>query len=100
MQKSVLDFIEKYSLRTDAQTRYIDLVSEVGELGKEFLLCTNYGKNQAVLNEKIADEIGDCIFSLMALCCELEVDFEMALQNALAKYEKRFNSKGSVGSDE
>ena len=97
MQKSVLDFIEKYQLQTNAQSRYIDLVSEVGELGKEILICTKYGKKELITNNKMSDELGDCLFSLLALSCELDIDAKEALQNSLSKYEHRFNINENIG---
>ena len=98
MQQFVRDFINKYNLRTNQQTRYIDLVSEVGELGKEILDATNYGKQEYSQTPETKGELGDCLFSLLALCVEMNVDAKDALQQALAKYEARFAKKGHVGS--
>jgi len=98
MQESVKEFIEKYRLRTDGQTRYIDLVSEIGELGKEIIKSTDYGKNEFAQNSHITSEIGDCMFSLLSLCCELNIDAEEALRDSLSKYEQRFMEKGEIGS--
>jgi len=100
MQKSVEDFIQKYKLQTNETTRYMDLVSEIGELGKEILKSTNYGKNDFTNNMSIADEIGDCVFSLLALCSELNIDAHEALNTSLAKYESRFSKTHDIGSSE
>jgi len=98
MQQSVQDFIKTYQLHADAQSRYIDLVSEVGELGKEIIKSTEYGKKPYSPTPSATDELGDCLFSLFALCCEMDVDAQAALRQALAKYERRFAQKGDVGS--
>lgn len=98
MQQSVKEFIAAYQLHTDAETRYIDLVSEVGELGKEIITSTEYGKKPYAPAPSATDELGDCLFSLLALCCEMDVDAQLALGQALAKYERRFAQKGHVGS--
>ena len=98
MQKSVHAFITKHNLRTTPQTRYIDLVSEVGELGKEILTATGYGKTEFTLTAHTESEIGDCLFSLLALCTEMNIDAEAALQKALKKYEARFTQKGHISS--
>ena len=98
MQKSVKDFIKKYNLQTNEQIRYMDLVSEVGELGKEILTGTNYGKKEYEHTHNASSELGDCLFSLLALCCQMNVDAEQALGQALAKYEARFAQKGSINS--
>ena len=98
MQQIVSNFIQKYNLQTDEQTRYIDLVSEIGELGKEILSSTDYDKKAYTQTAGATEELGDCIFSLFALCCEMNVDAEEVLQNAIAKYEARFRQKGDIGS--
>ena len=98
MQKDVKEFLDKYNLHTSAEVRFVDLVSEVGELGKELLTGTDYGKNEHVQTPGASGELGDCLFSLLALCCEMDVDAEAALGRALAKYAARFAAKGSIGS--
>jgi len=98
MQKLVNDFIQKYNLQTDEHTRYIDLVSEVGELGKELIKSTDYGKKAYAQTDDANGELGDCLFSLLALCCSMGIDAEEALEMALGKYERRFAENGNVGS--
>jgi len=98
MQQSINNFINKYNLHTNPETRYIDLVSEVGELGKEILTATSYGKNEFSTTTNAEAELGDCLFSIFALCTEMNINAEDALQKALAKYEARFAQKGHIGS--
>ena|GEM_PF-217365 len=100
MQPHVQAFINKHNLQTTPQARYIDLVSEVGELGKEILSSTDYGKQPFAQTSKHADEIGDCLFSLLALCSTMGINAKDALHGALAKYAKRFQQKGSIGSND
>lgn len=78
----------------------MDLVSEVGELGKEIIKGCNYGKQEYTNTPNIESELGDCLFSLLALCHEMGIDADNALNTALTKYKKRFNSKGEIGSGE
>jgi len=96
MQKMVSDFMFKYKLQNNGEIRYIDLVSEVGELGKEIIQGSNYGKNCYAKTKRTQDEIGDCLFSLFALCCSLDINAEEALKNSMLKYEKRFEEKGDI----
>ena len=98
MQRMVDCFVGKYRLGADVQTRYIDLVSEVGELGKEIIRATDYGRKGYSQNAGAVEEVGDCLFSLIALCSEMGVSAEEALCRAIQKYEARFELKGSVGS--
>lgn len=98
MQKSVADFINKYQLHTTNSIRYIDLVTEIGELGKEIIKSSEYGKKNIEKTPQIADELGDCLFSLLALCHEMDIDAQSILQKSLSKYESRFAQKGDIGS--
>ena len=96
----VSNFIIKHQLQADASIRYMDLVSEVGELGKEIIKSTNYGKKDFSMTAQMADELGDCLFSLFALCHELNIDAQEALNHSLFKYEQRFAYKGDISSDQ
>ena len=98
MQKKVKSFIEQYALNNDFEVRYIDLVSEIGELGKEILKGNDYGKKEYSNSENMEREIGDCLFSLLALCCNLNIDADKALENVLDKYTLRFVKNGSIDS--
>ena len=62
MQNAVNAFLETNELFCGEQIRYIDLVSEIGELGKEIIKSTNYGKTPHSSNESTAEEMGDCLF--------------------------------------
>ena len=46
MQDTVERHMRRYGLSGNAEIRYIDLVSEVGELGKEILKTVDYGKER------------------------------------------------------
>ena len=98
MQNSVKEFLEKNKLFNSEQIRYIDLVSEIGELGKEIIKSTDYGKIPYSLNETTFEEMGDCLFSILALCCEMNIDADKALTFVIEKYSKRLGATGSIGS--
>lgn len=95
---AVKSFIDKQHVRCDIVMRYVDLVSEIGELGKELLKESSYGKAPLRLSPAIKDEMGDCIFALLALCAEMDVDPSEVLDHALNKYESRFLETGGIGS--
>jgi uncharacterized protein YabN with tetrapyrrole methylase and pyrophosphatase domain len=50
--------------------------------------------------QKMCDEIGDYLFSILALFCEFNMNAQEALQNTLSKYDLRFAKKGDVGSND
>lgn len=97
---AVYGFLDEYKLRCGITERYIDLSSEVGELGKELLKATDYGKVDFRITADTEQELGDCLFSLIALSRELGIDPAAALDSTLAKYKRRFDAKGRIGSDD
>lgn len=98
IQKNVNDLILKYDLESPLEERFIDLVSEVGELGKEILKGTNYGKEDFHITDNIESEIGDVLFSLVCVSNALDIDMKKALDGVLEKYSNRFSKKGDIGS--
>lgn len=98
LQRRVRAFMEQNPAR-DVQVRHIDLTSEIGELGKEILKSTNYGQTAYAPSEAAKEEMGDCLFSLLALCCAMEIDAGAALDAALRKYALRLQRTGGMGSD-
>ena len=98
MQNIVEEMIKKYDLDSPVELRYIDLTSEIGELGKEILKSSNYGKTNFEKTEELKLEIGDVLFSLICTANCLDIDLSEALDNVLEKYNKRFSEKGNIGS--
>lgn len=98
IQEQVNELIKKYDLDTSVEIRFIDLVSEVGELGKEILKGNNYGKNEFTKTENLESEIGDVLFSLICIANKLNIDLKVALDEVIEKYNSRFSEKGNIGS--
>ncbi len=98
LQTKVAEFITANGLDTGAEFRALDLVSEVGEVAKEILKMTDYGKAEARPREELKGELGDVLFALVALANQLDVDLEEALEIVLDKYALRLE-KGSAGSE-
>lgn len=97
-QQQVARFVADHDLDAPPAYRLLDLVSEVGELSKDAVESTDYGtRPDAVAIE--ADEIGDALFSLLALADALDVDAGEALDASLSKYERRLAETGDPGSD-
>jgi NTP pyrophosphatase (non-canonical NTP hydrolase) len=98
LQREVALFTQRHHLQYDIGTHTLDLVSEVGELAKEVLLATDYGRRPAQFRLELANEIGDALYSLLALAEVCGVDAEDALRVALDKYERRLAERGEAGS--
>lgn len=97
-QDKVAEFIEKYEMDGTPEFRVLDLVSEVGEVAKDATKSAGYGAEPENLSVK-KDEIGDVLFSLLAVAESLDIDAGEALDVALEKYEKRINEKGDPSSE-
>lgn len=98
IQEKVNNIIKKYDLESSTEIRFIDLVSELGELGKEILKGNDYGKKIFYNTENLESEFGDVFFSLICIANSLNMDLEKALDSVLKKYEERFSNKGNIGS--
>ena len=97
-QKTVAEFVKKHHLEASVEARLIDLLAEVGEVAKEALKGSDYGKVDFAQTEAWAEELGDVFFSLVCLANSTDVDLEKALEDVLTKYEKRLDEKGDAGS--
>ena len=98
IQEKVNELVKQYNLETSTEVRFIDLVSEVGELGKEILQGNDYGKRDFCNTENLESEIGDVLFSLICVANGLNIDLSNALDGVLEKYKDRFSKKGNIGS--
>ena len=98
-QRTVASFVEKHGIETPVYARLLDLSSEAGELSKEYLKSTDYGRKPFKKPmDGWQDEIGDVFFSLVCLANSTGVDLEAALRGSLKKYEERLRRKGGAGS--
>ncbi|WP_254273839.1 MazG-like family protein [Haloarcula marina] len=98
-QDRVETFLTDHDLTTPPAYRLLDLASELGEVAKELNESTEYGSDPAAA-DVATDELGDTLFALLALCAELDVDADDALETALEKYESRLDGAETPGSGE
>ena len=97
-QARVAAFLDANDLHAPPANRALDLASEVGEVAKEVNVSTEYGAGAGAT--VAADELGDALFALLALCEETDTDAEAALATAIEKYERRLDASGDAGSGE
>ena len=98
-QRRVAAFTQRHDLLHDPATHALDLMSEVGEVAKQVLLSTDYGRRAPQLRPQLADELGDALYSLLALAEACDVDAGSALDAAMKKYERRLTERGGPGSE-
>ncbi len=99
LQGSVAALVDEYGLEAPVHARALDLASEVGELAKEVLEGTDYGRAPFEATEGWTAELGDALFALVCLANSTGVDLEAALAGALQKYRERFALGGGTGSE-
>jgi NTP pyrophosphatase (non-canonical NTP hydrolase) len=98
-QRRVAAFVDEHDLATPPEFRLLDLVSELGEVAKNATESTDYGGDPDGLALD-ADEVGDVLFALLALAESVEIDAGAALDESLAKYERRLEADGTPASGE
>jgi NTP pyrophosphatase (non-canonical NTP hydrolase) len=89
MQDKVREFVAKHNLKTTPEIRLLDAVSEMGEVAKELIKMTDYGKNPPTYRKEIEEELGDLLFSILCLANHYDIIIDRALDKVLAKYEER-----------
>lgn len=97
-QKLVAAFIAKEFKPTTVGAWLLDFESELGELAKEWLKDSDYGRGDFVKGKGWDEEMGDVFFVLLALAEVTDVDLEEALAKVMAKYRKRIETMGTAAS--
>jgi NTP pyrophosphatase (non-canonical NTP hydrolase) len=102
-QTKAAEFSQNHNLHHSPSVYALDLISELGEVAKEILLGTDYGKRpfQATpdhLGHDLSGELGDALYSLCQLATAAGVDLDDAFTATLQKYEQRWQEKRNFGS--
>ena len=98
IQTMTRELVDKYRLSTQLHIRILDLMSEVGELCKEYNKITEYGRNPFAVTKDFELEIGDVFFSLIFIANISGINLEEALEKTILKMEKRMKKTGNIGS--
>lgn len=98
LQNKVREFTKKYNLEHSAEISTLDLVTEIGEIAKEIIKSTDYGREKPKEREELKGEVGDAFYSLIVLANKHHINLKDALNTVLQKYEARLKDKGSAES--
>lgn len=102
IQEKIKKFCQDNGLLSPPEHRVLDLMSEIGEVAKEILKMSDYGRKPLKVDdeakEKISSELGDALYSLITVANNFDVDLEEVLDMVLEKYKKRL-LKGGAGSE-
>jgi NTP pyrophosphatase (non-canonical NTP hydrolase) len=97
-QQTVAEFVEEHELQSKPAFRILDLAAEVGEIAADATKSTTWGSTPDELDVK-TDEVGDALFSLLAVAESLDIDAGEALDESLDKYQSRLSETGSASSE-
>lgn len=101
LQSIVKEFNEEKSKLQEAMpvhARLLDLWSETGELAKEFLKPTSYGTKDFTVTNDFKLEFGDCLYCLLSLAEETNIDARECLNMVVEKYRNRLNKGKTMDS--
>lgn len=99
LQEQVLTFEELHHLKATPEIRVLDLLSELGEVAKELVKGSNYGREKLALNrDEWMMELGDVFYSIITIANNTNVDLEEALNKTIRKMQTRIAAKGHPGS--
>ena len=98
LQNKVGKFTKGNGLESPIEHQVLDIMSELGEVAKDILEMSDYGRKEFEYREEIKQELGDVLYCLIKIANYFDVDLEDALKIVLEKYEKRLE-KGSAGSE-
>jgi len=98
IQDKVRKFCSDHNLESPPEHRVLDALSELGEVAKEILKMSDYGRKPLEYREELRSEMGDLLYSIITIANSFDIGLEEALNMVLEKYGKRLE-KGSVGSE-
>lgn len=79
--------VKKYGLFNGVSEDFKNLQAEIDKLGKEIERGTTDKKYEYLLTPRAISEMGLCLFALLALCEEMQVDPNKAIGIALNRHE-------------
>lgn len=92
--KDILNTLSELLIKADAkmdpQSRMMDVASEVGELSKEVLKSTKYGRKEFTMTPEFEEEYGDVLYSLLSMGLENGIDIEANMKKMIKKMNSRF----------
>jgi len=96
-EKQTKDVIKKFNYNWSLYAHFAHLVEEVGELGEAITVHTGErkagsGKKALASHFDLREEIGDILFSTLAIATELNIDSTNALDIAFKRYGKKLKN--------
>ena len=97
-QRKVQNLLDDLGYDHPVHSRVLDLLSELGEFGKEVLLASDYGSTEPAVGREMIEEFGDLYFSVLTVANSLGVELDQLLDSTIRKYRDRAEATGGIGS--
>lgn len=86
--------LEQFGREWTKEEIFQGLVGDIGDLSRYIVACEgiwpkHFGKNKKELNENIAHELADCLWSIIILADKYDIDIEKSFEKAMVGIEKR-----------
>ena len=93
IQKAYRVFNKQQKYKVWGVSEYLEgFVGDVGDLMKLYMAKENFHHGDKV-DEKLAQELSDCLWSVIIIAKELEIDLEKEFLSTMNKLEKRLHDK-------
>jgi NTP pyrophosphatase (non-canonical NTP hydrolase) len=94
IQDTVKKWVSEKGFKWSTYAQYCHLVEEVGELGESIVVANGErepgdGAKGLADHSDINEEIGDVLFSTIALANQYNIDIEKCFQNTLKRYDAK-----------
>lgn len=84
------EFIAQHNLETQPAFSLLDVMAELGDVARELLKSTDYGRHPETADStQMREAIGDLMFSVAYLSTLYDVDPEAALWESVRKFESK-----------
>ncbi len=96
MQQKVKEFAQTHKMVSSIESKIFMLTHEVGEIAKEGLVLSNYGKssiNPTQPSGKMAIELGEILYCVADMANAMNIDLEEALGLAFDKIAAKVQKK-------
>jgi NTP pyrophosphatase (non-canonical NTP hydrolase) len=77
----------------NAQDRMAGFVGDVGDLSKLIMVKNNLRRGPENIDEALAHELSDCLWSVMVIADELNIDLEQAFTSAMGALHERIEEE-------
>jgi len=92
LQKETSNIIKQANFLQKKESRFFDLIEEVGELAKDIMYYEGWKKGKfsnRIARKDIADSLSDVLFDIFALADLYNLDLEKEYQKMIKRLKKR-----------